>query len=314
MIIVRKDIIVTMANHKSGFVTVVGRPNVGKSTLINNLLGEKIAITSPKPQTTRNNMRAIITEKDYQIIFIDTPGIHNPKNKLGEFMVQAAASTFAEVDVVMYLYDATNKEISQSDLKIIESIKNARNSKTKVFLIITKMDIVAKEQALEIIAKMSDLMDFDEIIPISAIKGDGTDIILQVLIDAMPEGPAYFSEDILTDTNMREITREIIREKILLFTNDEVPHGVGIEIVQFKEAKFTGKACTIEANIYCEKNTHKSILIGKQGTMLKRIGTAARHDIEKLIGGRVNLQLWVKVKNDWRNSPSMLKELGFKND
>jgi len=167
-----------MAMHKSGFVTVVGRPNVGKSTLINHLLGEKIAITSPKPQTTRNNMRAIITEKDYQIIFIDTPGIHKPKNKLGEFMVQAAASTFSEVDVVMYLYDVTNKEIPQSDLKIIESIKAARSSKTKVFLIITKMDLVAKEQALEIIAKMSELMEFDEIIPISAIKKDGTDIIL----------------------------------------------------------------------------------------------------------------------------------------
>ncbi|MBQ8164494.1 MAG: GTPase Era [Clostridia bacterium] len=303
-----------MPKHKSGFVTVVGRPNVGKSTLINNLLGEKIAITSPKPQTTRNNMRAIITEKDYQIIFIDTPGIHKPKNKLGEFMVQAASSTFSEVDVVMYLYDVTNKEIPQSDLKIIDAIKSARNSKTKVFLIITKMDLVAKEQALEIIARMSEIMEFDEIIPVSAVKKDGTDIILKALVDAMPEGPAYFSEDILTDTNVREIAREIIREKILLFTNDEVPHGVGIEIVQFKEPKFSGGTCTIEANIYCEKNTHKTILIGKQGAMLKKIGTAARHDIEKLTGEKINLQLWVKVKTDWRNSPSMLKELGFKND
>ena len=303
-----------MGKHKSGFVTVVGRPNAGKSTLINSLLGEKIAITSPKPQTTRNNMRAIITEKDYQIIFIDTPGIHKPKNKLGEFMVQSASSTFNEVDVVMYLYDATNKEISQSDINIVENIKAAKNSTRKVFLVITKMDLVPKEQALGIISKMTELMEFDEIIPISAVKKDGTDVILKLLVDALPEGPCYFPEDIPTDATLREITREIIREKILFFTNDEVPHGVGIEIVQFKEPDRRGRAFTIEANIYCEKNTHKSILIGKDGAMLKRIGTAARRDIEKYTDGKVNLKLWVKVKSDWRNSPSMLKELGFRND
>ncbi len=303
-----------MGKHKSGFVTVVGRPNAGKSTLINSLLGEKIAITSPKPQTTRNNMRAIITEKDYQLIFIDTPGIHKPQNKLGEFMVQSANSTFGEVDVILYLFDATNCDISQGEIDIIENLKAAKSEKRKVFLIITKMDLVAKEQALGIIAKMTELMDFDEIIPISALKNDGTDIILKTIVDAMPEGPRYFPDDITTDTTLRELVREIIREKILYFTNEEVPHGVGIEIVQFKEPDRAGRATTIEANIYCEKSTHKAILIGKEGAMLKRIGSSARHDIEKFTDGKVNLKLWVKVKNDWRNSPSMLKELGFRND
>lgn len=293
---------------KSGFITVVGRPNVGKSTLINRLAGEKIAITSPKPQTTRTNLHAILTEDDYQMIFVDTPGIHAPKNKLGEYMTQSAHGTLSEVDAVVFVCDSTEKTILQSDLKIVDLL---RPLKKPVYLVLNKTDAVAKEVLLEKIQILSEKMHFTEIIPLSAKTGDGVKLLKELLIKALPEGPAYFPEDILTDTSVRDLCREIIREKILLFTSEEVPHGVGIEIVAFNEARKTGGVTTIDANIYCEKETHKGILIGKQGAMLKKIGTAARKEMEKLTGGKINLRLWVKVREDWRNNPNMLKELGF---
>lgn len=300
-----------MANNKfkSGFITIIGKPNVGKSSIINALVGEKVAITSPKPQTTRNNLRAIITQPDYQMIFIDTPGIHKPKNKLGEFMVNSAASTFSEVDVIVMVCDATDKSLSRIDSNIIESLKSSSNK--PVILVINKTDAVVKESLLEKIAEYSALYSFNEIIPLSALKGDGIETLKSIILNYLKEGPKYFSEDITADTTMRSIVCEIIREKILFNTNDEVPHGTGIEIIQYKEPQKAGGITTIEANIYCEKSTHKGIIIGKNGEKLKRIGTAARRDIEKICDGQVNLKLWVKVKDDWRNSPGMLKELGF---
>ena len=293
---------------KSGFITIVGRPNVGKSTLINQLAGEKIAITSPKPQTTRTNLHAILTEDNYQMIFVDTPGIHAPKNKLGEYMTQSAHGTLSEVDVVVFVCDATEKTILQGDLKIVDLL---RPLKKPVYLVLNKTDAVAKEVLLEKIQILSEKMQFTEIVPLSAKTGDGVKLLKDLLVRALPEGPAYFPEDILTDTSVRDLCREMIREKILLFTSEEVPHGVGIEIVKFEEAKKNGGVTTIDANIYCEKETHKGILIGKQGAMLKKIGTAARKEAEKLLGTRINLRLWVKVREDWRNNPGMLKELGF---
>lgn len=294
---------------KSGFITVIGKPNVGKSTIINSLVGEKVAITSPKPQTTRSNLRAVITESNYQMIFIDTPGIHTPKNKLGEFMVTAASSTFNEVDVIIMVCDATDRSLSKTDEKIIEKLKEIKNK--PVFLVINKTDAVKKELLLNKIAEYSELYNFKEIIPISALKREGVELLRDIILGCLKEGPQYFPANISADTTMRTIVSEIIREKILLNTNDEVPHGTGIEIIQYKEPKRADGVITIEANIYCEKTTHKGIIIGKNGEKLKKIGTSARRDIERICGGQVNLKLWVKVKDDWRNSPGMLKELGF---
>ena len=294
---------------KSGFITVIGKPNVGKSTIINSLVGEKVAITSPKPQTTRSNLRAVITEPDYQMIFIDTPGIHTPKNKLGEFMVTAASSTFNEVDVIIMVCDATDRTLSKTDEKIIEKLKEIKNK--PVFLVINKTDAVKKELLLNKIAEYSELYNFKEIIPISALKREGVELLRDIILGCLKEGPQYFPANITADTTMRTIVSEIIREKILLNTNDEVPHGTGIEIIQYKEPKKADDVTTIEANIYCEKATHKGIIIGKNGEKLKKIGTSARRDIERICGSQVNLKLWVKVKDDWRNSPGMLKELGF---
>lgn len=294
---------------KSGFITVIGKPNVGKSTIINSLVGEKVAITSPKPQTTRSNLRAVITEPDYQMIFIDTPGIHTPKNKLGEFMVTSASSTFNEVDVIIMVCDATDRSLSKTDEKIIEKLKEIKNK--PVFLVINKTDAVKKELLLNKIAEYSELYNFKEIIPISALKREGVELLRDIILGCLKEGPQYFPANITADTTMRTIVSEIIREKILLNTNDEVPHGTGIEIIQYKEPKRADGVTTIEANIYCEKATHKGIIIGKNGEKLKKIGTSARRDIERICGGQVNLKLWVKVKDDWRNSPGMLKELGF---
>lgn len=294
---------------KSGFITVIGKPNVGKSTMINSLIGEKVAITSPKPQTTRSNLRAVITERDYQMIFIDTPGIHTPKNKLGEYMVSTAAATFGEVDVIVMVCDATDRSLSQNDVRIIEKLKEIKNK--PVFLVINKTDAVRKELLLEKIQIYAELYPFREIIPLSALKREGIEILRNAILECLGEGPQYFPGNITADTTMRTIVSEIIREKILLNTNDEVPHGTGIEIIQYKEPAKRGGVTSIEANIYCEKATHKGIIIGKNGEKLKKIGSSARRDMERILGGQVNLKLWVKVKDDWRNSPGMLKELGF---
>lgn len=295
---------------KSGFVTIIGRANVGKSTLINAITGEKVSIISHRPQTTRNNVRAIVTTEDYQIVLIDTPGIHKPKNRLGEFMMQAAMSTLDGVDAIVYVYDVTVSSVRDGDMNIIEMLKEV--AETPKFLVLNKIDLVPKEKLLGIIDSLSKLIEFKAIIPISAAKNQGVDIVINEIVNVLPEGPKYYDENIITDSTVREISAEIIREKILQYTNEEVPHGIGVEIIQFAEPKRENGVYTVQANIYCEKETHKGILIGKQGSMLKRIGQSARIDIERMLGGRVNLKLWVKVKEDWRNSQYMLKELGYK--
>ncbi len=293
---------------KSGFVTIVGRPNVGKSTLSNRLSGEKISIVSNKPQTTRNTIKTIINDEDSQIIFIDTPGIHKPKNKLGEYMVNLAENTLNEVDIVLFLAEATDAEPGAGDLYIMEQLQKL---KTPVFLIINKIDLIKKEQLFARIGKYTSQMDFKAVIPISALNDEGTDIVLNEIRKILPEGPKYFPDDLITDQPEKAIVAELIREKILELIQEEVPHGTGVEVISFKER--TDKALVdIEANIYCEKETHKGILIGKEGKMLKKIGSMARADIENLLGVKVFLQLWVKVKPDWRNSDNMLKSLGYK--
>lgn len=293
---------------KSGFVSIIGRPNVGKSTLLNKISGEKIAIMSDKPQTTRNTIKAIVTGEDYQIIFIDTPGIHKPKTKLGNYMVDVAVGSLNEVDVILFLVEAQHLKPGQGDLYIIEQLKEV---KTPVFLIINKIELISKGDLLKVIDEYKDIMEFKEIIPISATNDDCVDIIINQLKRNLPKGPKYFSDDMITDQPEKIIVAEFIREKILELVSDEVPHGVGVEVTAFKNRE-DKDIIDIQANIYCEKPTHKGILIGKNGSMLKKIGTLSRIDIENFLGNKVFLELWVKVKEDWRNSDFMLKTLGYK--
>lgn len=294
-------------SFKSGFVAVVGRPNVGKSTLINALTGEKILITSSKPQTTRNSIKAIITDQDSQIIFMDTPGIHDPRTKLGKYMVGEAFETMKDVDAVLLLIEASDK-IGPNEEDIINSLSNL---KLPVILIINKIDTVNKDILLPLIAKVQPKMKFEAIIPISALKNESIETVRNEIKKLLPEGPEYFPGDILTDESERFVASEFIREKILELTHDEVPHGTAVEIMSFKERE--GKnMLDISATIYCEKETHKAILIGKKGEMLKRIGTRSRSEMEKFFGVKVFLELWVKVKDDWRNSDFILKTLGYK--
>lgn len=293
-------------SYKSGFVSVIGRPNVGKSTLLNAITGQKIAIMSDKPQTTRNTIRGIITNDECQLVLIDTPGIHKPKTKLGEYMVNAASETMKEVDLILFLVEASSPAGNQ-DQHIIEQLKQL---KTPVFLIINKVDIVSKDKLFSMIDGYSKMMDFKAIIPISALKNDGTDIIVKEALKYIPEGQPFFDEDTLTDQPEKIIAAEMIREKVLLNLDDEVPHGVGVEIMSFKERE--DGLINIQATIYCEKSSHKGIIIGKQGQMLKKIGSAARYEIERLLGTKIFLELWVKVKADWRNNDTMLKNLGYK--
>ncbi|HEX2947298.1 MAG TPA: GTPase Era [Clostridia bacterium] len=293
---------------KSGFVSIVGRPNVGKSTLTNSLAGEKISIISNKPQTTRNTIKTIINTDNSQIIFIDTPGIHKPKTKLGEYMVSIAQDTLNEVDIVLFLVEATDAEPGSGDMFIMEQLKELD---TPVFLIINKIDLIKKEQLFDRIRKYTDVMEFAAVIPISALNDEGTGIVMSEIEKLLPEGPKYFPDDIITDQPEKMLAAELIREKILELIQEEVPHGTGVEVISFKERE--GRDLVdIEANIYCERESHKGILIGKEGKMLKKIGSLARGEIENLLGVKVFLQLWVKVKPDWRNSDNMLKTLGYK--
>jgi GTP-binding protein Era len=294
--------------YKSGFVSVIGRPNVGKSTLTNRFAGEKISIISSKPQTTRNTIRAIISTEDCQVIFIDTPGIHKPKSRLGEYMVSVAGNTLNEVDVVLFLIEADGREPGPGDIFIMEQLKTVS---TPILLIINKIDLVKKEQLLEVIKNYTKFMSFAAVIPVSALNGEGTGIVLNEIMNYLPEGPKYFPDDMITDQPEKMIAAELIREKILELVQDEVPHGTGVEIVSFKERE--GKNLVdIEANIYCEKETHKGILIGKDGVMLKNIGSLARKEIENILGVRIFLKMWVKVKQDWKNNEYMLRILGYK--
>jgi len=292
-------------SFKSGFVTIIGKPNVGKSTLLNALTGEKVAITSKKPQTTRNTIRGIVTRQDFQIVFIDTPGIHKAKNKLGEYMVNLVFTTMNEVDAVLYMVDATWSDSWDKD-----TVEKLKSLKTPVYLIINKIDMIEKGKLLPMIESCSKEMDFKAIIPVSAITGEGVDIIINEIVAVLPEGPHYFDDDFTTDQPERAIVAEFIREQAFHLLSDEIPYGVGVEVTQFNERQ-DKDLVEIRAVIYCEKDSHKGIIIGKGGKMLKEIGSRARFEIEGLLGVKVYLELWVKVKDDWRNNESMLKMLGY---
>lgn len=290
---------------KSGFATLIGRPNVGKSTLMNNLIGQKIAITSKKPQTTRNKIQTVYTDDRGQIVFLDTPGIHKAKNKLGDYMVHVAEHTLKEVDVILFLVEPSTF-IGAGDKHIIEQLKKAG---VPVILLINKIDMLAqKEELLPIIDAYRKEMDFDQIIPISAFNGDGTREVLDAIFSFLPYGPMFYDEDTVTDQPQRQIVAELIREQALRILDDEIPHGIAVSVEQMKVSK---KIVDIEATIICEKDSHKGIIIGKGGQMLKRIGTNARHGIEDMMQCRVNLKLWVKVKKDWRDSDYLLKNFGY---
>lgn len=295
-----------MDNFKSGFISIVGRPNVGKSTLLNKLAGQKIAIMSDKPQTTRNNIKAIVNGDDYQMIFIDTPGIHKPKHKLGEVIVNAAKSSFNEVDVILFLTEATNNEVGKGDTFILERLKHLD---IPVILVLNKIDTVKnKEQIINAIQLYKDFLNFAEIIPISALEDDGTKIILNTLKKYIEYGPKYFPDDMITDQPERNMVAEIIREKGLQMLQDEIPHGLAVEVTKMEKRE--GKdLINIQATIYCDRDSHKAIIIGKKGSMLKQIGQLARIDIEQTLDSKVFLELWVKPKKDWRNNSSLLKQL-----
>lgn len=293
---------------KSGFVTLVGRPNVGKSTLMNQLIGQKIAITSKKPQTTRNRIQTIYTGEQGQIVFVDTPGIHKAKNRLGNYMVRTAKSTFKEVDVILWLVEVTTF-IGATERQIASELSDAD---VPVILVINKTDTAGPEEILQAIDTYRKVMDFDEIVPVSALKGDNTDDLIQTILKYLPYGPMLYDEDTVTDQPERQIVAELIREKALHALNEEVPHGIAVVIEQMKKRPGKSRITDIDATIICEKASHKGIIIGKGGDMLKKIGSNARFEIEQLLGGRVNLKLWVKVKKDWRDSEFLLKNYGYR--
>lgn len=301
-----KSLISNEKQIKSGFVTLVGRPNVGKSTLMNKIIGQKIAITSNKPQTTRNRIQTVYTNEEGQIIFLDTPGIHKAKNKLGEYMVNVAERTLKEVDVILWLVEPSNF-IGAGERHIIEQLKKV---KTPVFLIINKVDTVKREEILEYIDTYRKVYDFAEIIPVSAVKGDNVETVVEMIFKYLPYGPAYYDEDTITDQPMRQIAAELIREKALKCLDDEIPHGIAVAIDRMNFRK-DGSIVDIDATIVCERDSHKGIIIGKGGTMLKKIGSAARYEIENLVETQVNLKLWVKVKKEWRDSDFLLKNFGY---
>ena len=290
---------------KSGFISIIGRPNVGKSTLLNGILGEKIAIATSKPQTTRNTIRGIYTTGDCQMVFIDTPGIHKPKTKLGNFMTDSALNTFKEVDLVLFSVDDSLSQ-GPGDKYIVEMLKNINTPK---FLVINKMDKINPEDYEKIYNEYEQTGIFDEIFPVSALEQKNIDILLESIEKFMPEGPQYFPSDMITDHPERFIVSEILREKVLMFLEDEVPHGVAIEIESFQEEE---RVTRISAVVYCEKKSHKGIIIGQGGRKLKGIGKSAREEIEALLGNKVFLQLWVKVKENWRNSDFALSNFGYK--
>ena len=292
------------ADYKSGFVTLIGRPNVGKSTLMNYLIGQKIAITSNKPQTTRNRIQTVLTTEEGQIVFVDTPGIHKAKNKLGEYMVNVAERTLNEVDVVLWLVEPTTF-IGAGEKHIAEQLGKV---KTPVVLVINKVDMVKKEEILTFIDAYRKVYDFAEIVPVSARNGDNTDELVKVILKYLPYGPQFYDEDTITDQPERQIVSELIREKALHCLNDEIPHGIAVAI---DSMKYRRKIVDIDATIICERDSHKGIIIGKQGTMLKKIGSTARFEIEKMLECKVNLQLWVKVKKDWRDSDFLIKNFGY---
>lgn len=290
--------------YKSGFAALIGRPNVGKSTLMNCLIGQKIAITSNKPQTTRNRIQTVYTSEEGQIVFVDTPGIHKAKNRLGDYMVNVARRSLSEVDVILWLVEPSNY-IGAGEESILEQLSRVN---TPVILVINKIDTVKKEELLGFIDTYRKRMDFAEIVPVSALKKDNTEELLSCIFKYLPYGPAFYDDDTVTDQPQRQIVAELIREKALRTLEEEIPHGIAVTIEKMKRR---GKIMDIEATIICERDSHKGIIIGKQGSMLKRIGSSARRDIEEMLECKVNLQLWVKVKKDWRDSEFLLKNFGY---
>lgn len=291
---------------RSGFVTIIGRPNVGKSTLMNQLVGEKVAIMSDKPQTTRNKIQSILTREDFQVIFIDTPGIHKPKHKLGQYMVKAAKNTLNEVDLILLIVEPS-KVVGKGDKFVIEQLEDI---KTPVILVINKIDTIDKQDLLEIIDVYKDLYNFSEIILVSAYTGENCDNLLKEICNKLPEGPQYFPEDMITDQPERQLVAELIREKALHLLEQEIPHGIAVEIEAMRK-RDNKDIVDINAVIYCERDSHKAIIIGKKGAMLKEIGSKSRYEIERLLGSKVYLELWVKVKKNWRDDSFSLKNFGF---
>lgn len=294
---------------KSGFVALIGRPNVGKSTLMNQIIGQKIAITSKKPQTTRNKIQTVYTCDEGQIVFLDTPGIHKAKNKLGEYMVSVAEKTLKEVDLIMWLVEP-DTFIGAGEQHIAEQLKGIQ---VPVILVINKTDTVKQDEVLSFIDAYRKILDFDEIIPASALRGKNVDTIVEQIFKYLPEGPMYYDEDTVTDQPMRQIVAELIREKALHALDEEIPHGIAVTIERMKKRRHKD-IYDIEATIVCERDSHKGIIIGKQGSMLKKIGTNARYEIEQQLDTKVNLHIWVKVRKDWRDSELLMKNYGYKED
>lgn len=294
----------TVSKFKSGYAAIVGRPNVGKSTLMNCLIGQKIAITSNKPQTTRNRIQTVYTSKEGQIVFLDTPGIHKAKNRLGEYMISTVNLVLKDVDVVLWLVEAS-MYLGPSDKQIAEKLKTVN---LPVILVINKIDTVKRDDLLKIIDIYRKLCDFAEVVPVSALKADNTDTLIEQIFKYLPYGVPFFDEDTVTDQPVRQITAELIREKALKCLDEEIPHGIAVVIEQMK---YDENIVHIDADIICEKESHKGIIIGKQGQMLKKIGSAARYEVERLLEKKVNLKLWVKVKKDWRDSELLLKNFGY---
>jgi len=291
---------------KSGFISIVGRPNVGKSTLLNYIMGEKLSIVSNKPQTTRNNIQTILTGDDFQMIFVDTPGIHKPKHKLGEFMVSAAKESTKDVDLVLFLTNPDD-EIGRGDKFILETLKS---KKCPVFLVLNKVDENTQDRVAKSLAMYSQAFEFDEIIPISAIKGKNVDTLLELMKKAMPEGPKYYPDDMITDVQEKFVVSEIVREKALRTLRDEVPHGIAVDIIQMKQKE--NGTYHIEVDLIWEKDSHKGIIIGKNGQTLKKIGETSRYELERFLHAKVNIKIWVKVRKEWRDNQLLLKELGYK--
>ncbi len=293
-----------MGEFRSGFVSLIGRPNVGKSTLLNRLVGEKIAIISSKPQTTRNNVLGILTEEDLQIVFTDTPGIHAPTTKLGEFMVRSAETAMRDVDAVLFLIEPV-ANVGTIEERILKELEHCESP---VILVINKIDTVKRELLLDVITKYTERFHFHAVVPISAKKDDGVELLKKELFALIPFGPMFYPEDMVTDQPERQLVAETVREKILRNLDKEIPHGIAIEVMRMKDK---GSVVEIIANIYCEKASHKGIIIGKNGEMLKKIGRLSREDMEKMLGKKVFLELWVKVKEDWRNRDSLIRNFGY---
>ena len=294
-----------MTEHKSGFVSIIGRPNVGKSTFVNRVIGHKIAIMSDKAQTTRNKIQGVMTRDDAQIIFIDTPGIHKPKHKLGDYMMRVAKNTLSEIDAIMFMVNV-NEDIGRGDEYIMEMLKNV---KTPIFLVLNKIDLVHPDTMMPKIEQYQSYMDFTDIIPISALEGLNVDHFIDVLKSFLPEGPKYYPDNQISDHPEQFVVSEIIREKILHLTSEEIPHAIGVNVDRM--IKEDEDRVRIEATIYVERDSQKGIVIGKGGKKLKEVGKRARRDIEMLLGSKVYLELWVKVQRDWRNKVNFIRQIGY---